>query len=207
MQADSTRMTTILTDHASHRVVGPGEQILTVPNVVTVVRTFGAILFAIWGVLAGLPLLLGIGYAIYWLGDVLDGWLARRLDQETRVGAVLDIVSDRACTCALVIGLLGYMPEAAPAVFVFLMSFMVLDAMLSMAFLYWGLTSPNYFYEVDRTVWLLNWSRCAKAANTGAFAIALALGSVLGALLLVTAILAIKVWSAVRIAQLLQKSL
>ena len=45
-----------------------------------------------------------LAYAVYWVGDIADGWAARRLGQETRAGAVLDIVSDRACTAVLCVG-------------------------------------------------------------------------------------------------------
>ena len=48
------------------------------------------------GVAADDPRLLVAAYAVYWVGDIADGWAARRLGQETRAGAVLDIVSDRA---------------------------------------------------------------------------------------------------------------
>ena len=73
-----------------------------------------------------------LAYAVYWLGDILDGWLARRLDQETRLGAVLDIVSDRACTALLCAGLLAHLPGAWVLAVAFLLSFAVLDTMLSL---------------------------------------------------------------------------
>ena len=57
--------------------------------------------------------LLALAYAVYWVGDILDGWSARRLGQETRLGAVLDIVSDRACTSVLCVGLLAHLPGRA----------------------------------------------------------------------------------------------
>ena len=67
-------------------------------------------------------------------------------------------------------------PVVHPVVAVFLLSFMVLDTMLSLAFLCWPVLSPNYFHLVDRTVWRLNWSPLAKAANTAGVVGALALG-------------------------------
>ena len=39
---------------------------------------------------------------------------------------------------------------------------------LSLAFMAWPIRSPNYFYVVDRRIWLWNWSRPGKAANSGA---------------------------------------
>ena len=99
-----------------------------------------------------------MAYVVYWIGDMADGWAARRLGQETRLGAVLDIVSDRACTSVLCVGLLTQLPAVLPLAVVFLLSFMVLDTMLSLSFLCWPLVSPNDFRRVDRRVWLLNWS-------------------------------------------------
>ena len=54
---------------------------------------------------------------------------------------------------------------------------MVLDTMLSLAFLCWPLVSPNDFHRVDHPVWLLNWSPAAKAANTAGVVAAIALGA------------------------------
>lgn len=69
-------------------------RILTIPNVITVVR------------LGMLPVLLWMlavqAYEIaFWLfvavsiGDGVDGWLARQLNQKSRLGAVLDPVADK----------------------------------------------------------------------------------------------------------------
>ena len=61
-----------------------------------------------------------------------------------------------------------------PLAVVFLLSFMVLDTMLSLAFLCWPLVSPNDFHLVDHRVWRLNWSPLAKAANTAGVVVAIA---------------------------------
>ena len=50
---------------------------------------------------------------------------------------------------------------------------MVVDSFLSICFLAWPITSPNYFYVIDRRLWLLNWSHPGKAVNSGLFAILL----------------------------------
>ena len=126
---------------------------------------------------AGDLALLVVAYGVFWAGDIADGWSARRLGQETRAGAVFDIVCDRACTGILCVGLVASVPSALPVVVVFVLSFMVLDSMLSMAFLCWPVLSPNYFHVVDRRVWQLNWSPLAKAANTAGVVGALALGA------------------------------
>jgi CDP-diacylglycerol--glycerol-3-phosphate 3-phosphatidyltransferase len=58
-------------------------------------------------------------------------------------------------------------------ILIYLAEFMVVDCFLSLAFLAWPLRSPNYFYVVDRPIWLWNWSKPAKAANSAIFAVIL----------------------------------
>ncbi|MDQ3493181.1 MAG: CDP-alcohol phosphatidyltransferase family protein [Chloroflexota bacterium] len=172
------------------------------PNLITTVRTVLAVALGLEAVVQRSATLLLAAYGVYWVGDVLDGWVARRLDQETRLGAVLDIISDRACCAVLVCGLASLRPELWPALALFLLQFMVLDCVLSLAFLRWPLTSPNYFYLVDRGVWRLNWSPPAKALNTVAVVGAVAAGSVLLATTVAAGQLALKAWSARRVLDL-----
>ena len=73
------------------------------------------------------------------------------------------------------------------------------DPMLSLSFLYWPLLGPNDFHRVDRLVWLLNWSLPGKAANTGGVILAIALGQYGLALAVAVAVLAVKLWTAVRL--------
>lgn len=191
-----------------HRDLAPrctaGEPLTTVPNAVTLARTFGAVGIGAYAVASHSLVLLAIAYAVYWIGDIADGWLARRLDQETRTGAVLDIVSDRACMGLLCVGLLDHLPAIWPVEIVFLLSFMVLDTMLSLAFLCWPIASLNYFYLVDRRVWQLNWSPVAKATNTAGVVVAVALGAYAAAFVVAAAVVVVKVWSAARVSELLR---
>jgi phosphatidylglycerophosphate synthase len=180
--------------------VGP---FATVPNVVTAIRTVLAVLLGATAVATGDLRLLAVAYGIFWVGDIADGWSARRLGQETRAGAVFDIVCDRACTGILCVGLVASVPSALPVVVVFVLSFMVLDSMLSMAFLCWPVLSPNYFHVVDRRVWQLNWSPLAKAANTAGVVGALALELFSVAFAVAVVVLGIKLWSARRVIRLL----
>jgi phosphatidylglycerophosphate synthase len=180
--------------------VGP---FATVPNIVTLVRTVLAVLVGAIAVAAGDLMLLAVAYAIFWVGDIADGWSARKLDQETRAGAVFDIVCDRACTGMLCVGLVASVPEALPVVVVFVLSFMVLDSMLSLAFLCWPVLSPNYFHVVDRRVWQLNWSPLAKAANSAGVVGALALELYAVAFVVAVGVVGIKVWSVRRVIRLL----
>jgi CDP-diacylglycerol--glycerol-3-phosphate 3-phosphatidyltransferase len=177
----------------------------TVPNVITAVRTIVAVAVGVAALQTGSMVLLLVAYGCYWLGDILDGWTARRLRQETRTGAVFDIVSDRACTAVLCLTLVTLIPDVALVAVVFLLSFMVLDTMLSLAFLCWPVVSPNYFHLVDRRIWQLNWSTPAKAANTAGVIAAVACGQFLLALGIALAVVAVKLWSAVAVVQLLNR--
>jgi len=139
-----------------------------VPNAITLSRTVVAVTLAVTALAQRSPALLIAAYATYWAGDIADGAAARALGQETRAGAVLDIVADRACTATCAAALVVLRPETALPVGVFLFQFMVVDQMLSLAFLRWPLLSPNYFDRVDRRIWWWNWSLPAKAVNTSA---------------------------------------
>ncbi len=174
-------------------------RIATVPNIVTVVRTVAAVALGIVALLQRSPELLVGAYATYWFGDMLDGWSARRLGQETRIGAVLDILSDRACTAVLAGAFLVLRPDAALPMAVFLLQFMVLDCVLSLAFLGWPIKSPNDFHLVDRLVYRLNWSPPAKALNTSAVVLAMLLGWVAVALIIGVGLCVLKAWSARRV--------
>ena len=83
---------------ASHRV-------LTVPNIVSIVRLAGVPLF-LWLILVpeadawALVVLMLSG-----ISDYLDGYLARRLNQTSALGAILDPVADRLYILSTVVGL------------------------------------------------------------------------------------------------------
>ncbi|HYN94422.1 MAG TPA: CDP-alcohol phosphatidyltransferase family protein [Pilimelia sp.] len=141
---------------------------MNAPNVVTTVRTVAAVVLAVLAISQRSAWLAVAAYLTYWLGDMLDGAVARALDRETRFGAVFDIACDR-LNCALcIVPLLMFRPQMAVPCAVFLVQFMVIDLWLSLAFLRWPLLSPNYFALVHRGVYRWNWSPPAKALNTSA---------------------------------------
>lgn len=181
-----------------------GDHLSTVPNGVTLVRTVAAVVVGGLAIVWSEPWLLALAYAVYWVGDMLDGLLARRLGQETRLGAVLDIVSDRACTSLLCVGVIGFWPSLTIVVIPFFLSFMVLDTILSLAFLGWPILSPNYFGDVDRQVYRLNWSPPAKALNTAGVILLAVAGQTAAALTVVVVVAGIKIWSLARVQHLLR---
>lgn len=183
----------------------PVEPVATLANAVTLVRTVVAVAIGVWAVAEGSLTLVAIGYGVYWVGDILDGAAARWRRQETRQGGVFDVVSDRACTSVLAAGFVVARPESAVPLAVFLLQFMVLDCMLTLAFLRWPIVSPNYFFVVDERVWRLNWSQPAKAANTGAVVVFLALGWVWVATAVALAVTVVKVWSLREVVRLVER--
>ena len=148
------------------------ERLLTSANVITVVRTVAAVVLAGLAIQhESLPLLVS-SLVVYWVGDILDGLVARLQGCETRIGAVLDVLSDRFCAAAFYFGLA------------------------------WPIRSPNYFYVVDRTIWLWNWSKPAKAANSAIFAVILLVtGMPLLGLAIAVALLVLKCVSLARLAR------
>lgn len=171
---------------ASERIYADAstERLLTGATVITFIRTLATLALSMWGAYDESLTLLVTGLVVYWVGDTLDGEWARRFDCETRIGGVVDMVSDRLSCGAFYVGLAWLQPAPfffsdepmeliAIPVAVYLFEFMVIDMYLSLAFLAWPIRSPNYFYVVDRRIYLWNWSRLGKAANSGLFAILL----------------------------------
>ena len=118
------------------------ERLWTGATVITAVRTVASAAVAAWADYEGSLTLLVVALGIYWVGDIADGTWARLRGCETRIGAVLDIFSDRFNAAAFYFCLVWLQPELAPAVFVYLAEFMVVDSFLSLAFLAWPIRSP-----------------------------------------------------------------
>ena len=180
-----------------------GERVATSATLVTGVRTVLSVTLA--GVAAherSLELLVA-ALVVYWLGDMLDGFVARIRGCETRIGAALDILCDRFCAAAFYIGLIWLEPQFTPAVLIYLAEFMVVDCFLSLAFLAWPVRSPNYFFVIDRSLWLWNWSKPGKAVNSSLFAVLLLVtGWVWVGVAIATALLVMKTMSLVRLGRL-----
>jgi cardiolipin synthase len=77
------------------------DRVLTIPNLITVVRFMGVPLF-MWLVLAGKEYGAGVVVLAVMAGtDWVDGYVARRFDQATRLGRVLDPLADRLALLAV----------------------------------------------------------------------------------------------------------
>jgi CDP-diacylglycerol--glycerol-3-phosphate 3-phosphatidyltransferase len=160
--------------NSSHRgwTLPAKETLFTVASGITLARTLVAVIFVVFAILQDNQWLLFAGLACYWVGDILDGIAARALRQEMRSGALFDIVADRLCV-SLIYLTYGYMhPDMMWAIGIYLVEFMFIDGFLSLAFLFWPLLSPNYFFLVDRRIFNLNWSPLGKVANSSVFLLA-----------------------------------
>ncbi len=86
-------------------IVADGHRVLTIPNVISIVRLAGVPLF-LWLILV--PKADGWALAVLMLSgisDYLDGYLARKLNQTSRLGEILDPVADRLYILSTVVGL------------------------------------------------------------------------------------------------------
>jgi len=142
-------------------------EVLTWANLVTAVRVAAAFVAFAVGWQTGLLRWALVGLLIYWVGDLLDGWLARALRQETLFGAQMDILADRVSVIIFYVSYIVQRPGKMAAALLFLFEFAVLDTYLSNQFVRWPVLSPNYFYMVDRETWRWLWSKPAKAFNCG----------------------------------------
>jgi cardiolipin synthase (CMP-forming) len=80
------------------------DRVWTIPNVLSVLRLLGIPLF-LWLVLGPESDALAlVVLAIAGFTDYLDGQIARRLNQSSRLGAILDPVADRLYILAVVVG-------------------------------------------------------------------------------------------------------
>ena len=179
------------------------ERLDTSANVVTLIRTVAAVVLAGLAVREESLTLLVAALVVYWVGDMADGLVARVRGCETRIGAVLDILCDRFCAATFYLGLAWLSPEFVLPILIYLFEFMVVDCFLSLAFLAWPIRSPNYFYVVDRTLWLWNWSKTGKAVNSSIFAVLLLVtGWVWLGVAIAVALLVLKSVSLVRLGRL-----
>ena len=91
-------------------MVTPRQVLLFVPNLIGYARV--VLLLAALAVSLSDPVLFLVFYAGSFLLDAADGYAARLLGQSSRFGAVLDMVTDRVATNALVLLLSHLFPRA-----------------------------------------------------------------------------------------------
>lgn len=173
-------------------------------NLVTLLRLGGSLIFFVLAAVRGDPTANFIGLGIHWLGDVLDGALARKARQETVLGAEIDIIADRVEVLFFIVNFIHFHPEVAVASAVYALDFAFVDFYLSYQFLKFDLISPNYFGRVDRRVYLLNYSPGGKFVNSTAVILLLIFLPARQAVAAVLAcgLIAVKVYSIRRLARI-----
>ena len=135
-------------------------------NILTLLRLCLSLTFFVLAIIRRDPTYNFIGLGIHWLGDMLDGFWARKFKQETILGAEIDIIADRIETLFFYVIFLQFRPWLYFPVAVYIIDFAFVDFYLSYQFLKFDIISPNYFYKVDRTVYLLNFSPVGKFCNS-----------------------------------------
>lgn len=135
-------------------------------NIITLVRLAGSLAFFALAIIKQSPTYNFIGLGVHWFGDVLDGLCARKCKQETILGAEIDIIADRVETLFFYIIFLHFHPNLIVPAVIYILDFAFVDFYLSYQFLKYGIISPNYFYKVDQTVYVLNYSPVAKFCNS-----------------------------------------
>ena len=84
---------------------GPRSQIWTVPNLISALRLLGVPLFLYLVLGPQKDALALVVLMLSGITDYLDGYLARRLNQTSKLGEILDPVADRLYILAVVVGL------------------------------------------------------------------------------------------------------
>lgn len=175
----------------------------TAPNVLTIARTLACAALTVEAVAGASWRILLAAVAAYWVGDVCDGILARMTARETRFGAALDVVCDRACCALVLLGAVALEPSFVLPVAVYLLAFVVVDTLLSLTFLAWPLLGVNYLRHVDERVWRLNFSPPAKLLNSAVFLLLLLAGQPYAAATAATCALVLKSVSLLRMLRMI----
>ena len=183
--------------------VPSAESAFTWANLVTTIRLIACLVLFGFAAASQNERLNFVGLGVYWVLDVVDGFLARKLHQETRLGAQMDILADRLLVFFFYLNYLSFHPGLLVPIVLFVVQFAGIDHYLSNQFMRWPVLSPNYFYLVDRPIWLWNWSAPGKLLNSAVITGLLVLTqSVWLSSAAAIAIIGLKLWSCIRMTRL-----
>ena len=93
---------------------------MSLPNLITLARLL-AVPLVVWLILDGA---MGAAFAVFVLAgisDGIDGWIAKRWEQRTELGALLDPIADKTLLVALYVtlGIAGHLPNSLVILVVF----------------------------------------------------------------------------------------
>jgi CDP-diacylglycerol--glycerol-3-phosphate 3-phosphatidyltransferase len=142
-------------------------------NLLTLLRLVFSLYFFILAILKSNPKYNFIGLAVHLIGDFIDGFYARTFKQETILGAEIDIIADRLEAIFFYVNFIYFRPTLFLPVAIYLVDYAFVDFYLSYQFIKYDIISPNYFYKVDRTVHILNYSPVGKFCNSTMFVLML----------------------------------
>ncbi len=173
-------------------------------NLITCARLVGSLIFFILAIIHQNHIYNYIGFIIHWLMDFIDGWYARNFKQETIFGAELDIIADRFEIFFFFVIFLFFHPQLYLPAALYLIDYGFIDFYLSYQFIKFDIISPNYFYKVDDTVYLLNYSPGGKFINSSAVILLLIFLPQISGLVVVLAcaLIVVKTYSIFRLAQI-----
>lgn len=142
-------------------------------NIITLIRLVSSLFFFMLAIIHKNPTYNYIGFVIHWLVDFLDGLYARKLNQETILGAEIDIIADRFEILFFYVIFLHFRPYLFLPAALYLINYAFIDFYLSYQFIKFDIISPNYFNKVDKTVYLLNYSPGGKFSNSSVVTLSL----------------------------------
>lgn len=151
----------------------PPESFYSEANIITLIRLVLSLFFFLLAILKNNPTYNYIGFFIHWFVDFLDGYYARKLNQETILGAEIDIIADRFEIFFFYIIFLHFRPQLYLPAALYLIDYAFIDFYLSYQFVKYDIISPNYFYKVDKIVYQLNYSPGGKFSNSSIVTLAL----------------------------------
>ncbi len=135
-------------------------------NILTLLRLAFSLFFFTLAVLNSNEMYNFIGLAVHLIGDYLDGLCARTLKQETLLGAEIDLIADRVEALFFYVNFIYFNQVIYIPVVIYIIDYAFVDFYLSYQFIKYDIISPNYFYKVDKTVYLLNYSPVGKFCNS-----------------------------------------
>lgn len=142
-------------------------------NILTLIRLVLSLAFFILAILKQSFTLNFIGFLIHWIGDFIDGFYARKFKQETILGGEIDIIADRLEIIFFYVVFLHFRPYLFLPAALYLIDYAFVDFYLSYQFVKYDIISPNYFYKVDKRIYLLNYSPGGKFSNSSVVTLAL----------------------------------